>query len=100
MNSLPNKLKTYPDPYDFLLQCDPCLFFSYKWWAADSRGQHHVAVLAVCVLVVVLAVIVAVMVFSLSLAQMRAHLLMTGHGASLHECHAGQHRFTAQQPSL
>lgn len=58
------------------------------------------AVLAVCVLVVVLAVIVAVMVFSLSLAQMRAHLLMTGHGASLHECHAGQHRFTAQQPSL
>ncbi len=72
------------------------VFFPYQWWAADSWGKHHVAVLAVGVLVVVLVVIV----FSLSLAQMRAHLLMAGHGAGLHECHAGQHRFTAKQPSL
>lgn len=70
------------------------VFFPYQWWAADSWGKHHEAVLAVCVLVV------AVIVFSLSLAQMRAHLLMAGHGAGLHKCHAGQHRFTAKQPSL
>ncbi len=68
------------------------VFFPYQRWAADSWGKHHVAVLAVGVLVVI--------VFSLSLAQMRTHLLMAGHGAGLHECHAGQHRFTAKQPSL
>lgn len=55
--------------------------------------------LLVMVLVVSIVVIVAVIVFSLSLAQMRAHLLVVGHGAGLHERHAGQHRFTAQQPS-
>lgn len=56
-------------------------------------------VLGVLVMVVIVVVTVAVIVFSLSMAQMRAHLLVVGHGAGLHERHAGQHRFTAQQPS-
>lgn len=59
-----------------------------------------ILVLGVLIMVVIVVVIVTVIVFSLSMAQMRAHLPVVGHGAGLHERHARQHRFTAQQPSL
>ena len=83
------------------------LRLSHHGRAADSRGQHHVAVavpmtvpVAVTVAVTVAVAVGALLVLPLPWTKRSHHLLVARHGVGLHERHAGQHRLTAQQPSL